>query len=206
MRSPAAHMRERQGRSTLLLRRARGCGAALGGGIRRPALAPARACSAAAPKKRLPSAAAGHPAATACSERADRGRPDHLRASLVPTVAWCTLLAAATHHDSPRINGHSPCSLPSPSPQAVVVPTFKLVLVGDGGVGKTTFVKCVAPGRRDNRRVAGRRRGAQHRLAEGPASRRFDVKVDPPSAPLPSMRPSHHAPLPRAQAPLDGRV
>jgi GTP-binding nuclear protein Ran len=38
--------------------------------------------------------------------------------------------------------------------QAVAVPTFKLVLVGDGGVGKTTFVKRHLTGEFEKKYVA----------------------------------------------------
>lgn len=45
------------------------------------------------------------------------------------------------------------CPFPSP-PQSVGIPNFKLVLVGDGGVGKTTFVKRHISGEFEKKYVA----------------------------------------------------
>lgn len=55
------------------------------------------------------------------------------------TQSWCAG-AREFHRTSAQRGAHS-TSPPADRAQATQVPEFKLVLVGDGGVGKTTFVK-----------------------------------------------------------------
>ena len=72
----------------------------------------------------------------------------------------CAITAPGERGDGRVANGDSTCCGTSCGPLAfsrplrTVQPTFKLVLVGDGGVGKTTFVKRHLTGEFEKKYVA----------------------------------------------------